>query len=59
MTDPAATPWVMLWRWHALMGILCAPVLATLASTGLIYLYQPEIDAALHGIINFVQSMEL
>ena len=50
MTDPAAKPWLMLWRWHALMGILCAPVLATLASTGLIYLYQPEIDAVLLGI---------
>lgn len=37
------------WRWHFYGGLFLAPVLVFLAVTGSIYLFDEEIDAALHG----------
>jgi uncharacterized iron-regulated membrane protein len=35
----------MLWRWHFYAGIVCIPFIITLALTGSIYLFKPQIDA--------------
>lgn len=37
------------WRWHFYAGLLIAPVLVFLAVTGSIYLFDEEIDDALHA----------
>lgn len=37
------------WRWHFYGGLFLAPILVFLAVTGSIYLFDEEIDAALHG----------
>lgn len=36
------------WRWHFYAGLLVLPVLMLMALTGAIYLFQPEIENALH-----------
>ncbi len=33
------------WRWHFYAGLLCLPFLISLAATGALYLFQPEINA--------------
>jgi uncharacterized iron-regulated membrane protein len=35
-----------LWRWHFYAGVLCVPVLISLAITGAIYLFKPDLDRA-------------
>jgi len=37
------------WRWHFYAGLIVLPVLAWLAVTGGLYLYKPEIEAAVYG----------
>ncbi len=32
------------WRWHFYAGLFCMPFILWLASTGLIYLFKPQID---------------
>lgn len=34
-----------IWRWHFYAGIFCIPFVITLAITGTIYLFKPQIDA--------------
>lgn len=36
------------WRWHFYAGILFAPIFISLAISGGIYLFQPQIEAALY-----------
>jgi uncharacterized iron-regulated membrane protein len=36
------------WRWHFYAGLFVAPVLLILAATGAIYLFEREIDGAVH-----------
>ncbi|MDG6077718.1 PepSY domain-containing protein [Erythrobacter litoralis] len=38
-----------IWRWHFLAGLLTLPFLLWLAITGSIYLFEDEIEFALHG----------
>lgn len=38
----------VVWRWHFYAGLLTAPFLFILATTGLIYIFSPEIERALH-----------
>lgn len=54
MSDPATTPsprlWAdhrTLWRWHFYAGLFCIPFVLVLAITGSIYLFKPQIEAAL------------
>lgn len=35
------------WRWHFYAGLLCIPFVLLLAATGSIYLFRPQIEAAL------------
>jgi len=32
------------WRWHFYAGLFCIPFILWLSSTGLIYLFKPQID---------------
>jgi uncharacterized iron-regulated membrane protein len=34
-----------IWRWHFYAGLFCIPFIIFLASTGMIYLFKPQIDA--------------
>jgi uncharacterized iron-regulated membrane protein len=44
MTQHAASRYLAVWRWHFYAGLLIAPVLVTLATTGALYLFDREID---------------
>lgn len=37
-----------IWRWHFFAGLLLTPTLTTLAITGLIYLFKPQVEPALY-----------
>lgn len=37
-----------LWRWHFFAGLFLSPTLATLAVTGLIYLFKPQVEPRLY-----------
>ncbi|MFZ2998146.1 PepSY-associated TM helix domain-containing protein [Sphingobium sp.] len=39
-----------IWRWHFYAGLIVLPVLALMAVTGALYLYKPEIEAALYPV---------
>lgn len=43
-TSTAKTLYRVLWRWHFYAGILCVPFVLTLAISGAIYLFKPQID---------------
>lgn len=38
----------VVWRWHFYAGLLTTPFLLILATTGLIYIFSPEIERAFH-----------
>lgn len=44
MNTAASSRYLAIWRWHFYAGIMIAPVLALLAATGAIYLFDREID---------------
>ncbi|MFN7496657.1 MAG: PepSY domain-containing protein, partial [Hyphomonadaceae bacterium] len=37
----------MLWRWHFYAGLFCIPFIILLSITGSLYLFKPQIEAAL------------
>lgn len=41
-------PYLRIWRWHFFAGLFLSPTLATLAITGLIYLFKPQAEPALY-----------
>jgi uncharacterized iron-regulated membrane protein len=43
-TNAAAGLYRTIWRWHFYAGIFCIPFVITLAITGTIYLFKPQID---------------
>ncbi len=45
-TMPPSYP--RIWRWHFFAGLFLSPTLATLAVTGLIYLFKPQAEPALY-----------
>lgn len=49
MTDQASFYRAM-WRWHFYAGLIVLPVLAIMAVTGALYLYKPEVEAALYPV---------
>jgi len=50
----AAALYRAVWRWHFYAGLLCAPFLLILAVTGAIYLFNDEINDALHARLRLV-----
>lgn len=58
MTDkPSRKPsdaYRVVWRWHFYAGIIVLPVLCLMALTGGLYLFKPEIEAALYRDMTFV-----
>ena len=44
------------WRWHFYAGILVLPILCLMALTGGLYLFKPEIEAALYRNLAFVPA---
>jgi uncharacterized iron-regulated membrane protein len=54
MSKAASSRYRAIWRWHFYAGILIAPVLALLAATGAIYLFDREIDRWWNGDISTV-----
>lgn len=39
----------LLWRWHFVVGLLCAPFLLTLSITGALYAFQPQLEPVLEA----------
>jgi uncharacterized iron-regulated membrane protein len=37
----------MIWRWHFYAGLFCIPFIILLSITGPIYLFKPQIEAAI------------
>ncbi len=59
MTDPRSSarsrPWPdyrAVWRWHFYAGLLCIPFVVFLSITGAIYLFKPQIEAAIDQGVN-------
>jgi uncharacterized iron-regulated membrane protein len=46
------------WRWHFYTGLLITPILLILATTGIIYLFKPQLDTLMYHNQLFVQPME-
>jgi uncharacterized iron-regulated membrane protein len=44
-----------IWRWHFYAGLLVIPFMLILATTGIIYLFKPQLDAAMYHNLMFVQ----
>ncbi|MBE9156685.1 PepSY domain-containing protein [Nodosilinea sp. LEGE 06152] len=43
------------WRWHFYAGLFVIPFMVVLAATGIIYLFKPQLDAAMYSNLLFVQ----
>ncbi|MEP1080322.1 PepSY domain-containing protein [Leptolyngbya sp. PL-A3] len=43
------------WRWHFYAGLFVIPFMLILAITGIIYLFKPQLDAAMYRNLMFVQ----
>ena len=46
------------WRWHFYAGLFVIPFMLILAATGIIYLFKPQLDAAMYHSQMFVQPGE-
>lgn len=44
-----------IWRWHFYAGIFVIPFMLTLATTGIIYLFKPQLDTVMYHQKMFVQ----
>lgn len=51
---PSSRAYRAIWRWHFYAGLFVAPFLLILSVTGAIYLFNDEIDDALHPGLRFV-----
>ena len=43
------------WRWHFYAGLFVIPFMLILATTGIIYLFKPQLDTAMYHNLMFVQ----
>jgi len=43
------------WRWHFYAGLFVIPFMLVLATTGIIYLFKPQLDVAMYRDLLFVQ----
>jgi uncharacterized iron-regulated membrane protein len=46
--SPANRFYRTVWRWHFYAGLFVIPFMLILAATGLIYLFKPQLDAAMY-----------
>ena len=46
------------WRWHFYAGLFVIPFMLILATTGIIYLFKPQLDSAMYHNLMFVQPGE-
>tara|TARA_R110002095_G_scaffold111981_1_gene97856 strand:- start:60360 stop:61763 length:1404 start_codon:yes stop_codon:yes gene_type:complete len=53
--EPQISLFRTVWRWHFYAGIITAPFLMTLAITGIIYIFSPEIGRLLRSDLAFVE----
>jgi uncharacterized iron-regulated membrane protein len=53
MAAAAHDPYRAVWRWHFYAGLFVAPLLLILAITGSIYLFNDEIEDAVHPALRF------
>ena len=53
--SPANRFYRTVWRWHFYAGLFVIPFMLILAATGLIYLFKPQLDAAMYHNLMFVQ----
>ncbi|MGO1001032.1 PepSY-associated TM helix domain-containing protein [Lysobacter sp. CA196] len=53
MAAAAHEPYRAVWRWHFYAGLFVAPLLLILAITGSIYLFNEEIEDAVHPTLHF------
>lgn len=44
------------WRWHFYAGLFVIPFMLVLATTGIIYLFKPQLDALMYHPQMFVQQ---
>jgi uncharacterized iron-regulated membrane protein len=54
-TRSSSTRYRAIWRWHFYAGLIVAPFLLILSVTGAIYLFNDELDDALHPALRFVE----
>ena len=54
----AAGLYRFVWRWHFFAGLFFAPLLILLSITGLIYLYKPYVEPAMHKNLYYVNASE-
>ena len=55
--EPRAERWYRaVWRWHFYAGLFCVPFVLWLSITGGIYLFKPQIEAALYAPYRHVAS---
>ncbi|CAA9396313.1 Uncharacterized iron-regulated membrane protein; Iron-uptake factor PiuB [uncultured Leptolyngbya sp.] len=52
---PANRFYRTVWRWHFYAGLFVIPFLLMLATTGIIYLFKPQLDALMYHNLMFVQ----
>jgi uncharacterized iron-regulated membrane protein len=53
-SGPRASIYNAVWRWHFIAGLLVLPFLVSLAVTGALYLFHPEIDGILYRSLETV-----
>lgn len=49
MPSPRSPLYFRLWRWHFFAGLFCVPLVVLLSLTGSLYLFKPQIEAALES----------
>lgn len=55
ITSPKNRFYRTVWRWHFYAGLFVIPFMVMLAATGIIYLFKPQLDAAMYHSLMFVQ----
>lgn len=56
LPSPGSRFYRTVWRWHFYVGLFVIPFMLILATTGIIYLFKPQLDTALYHNLMFVQS---
>ena len=55
LTTPRNRFYSSVWRWHFYAGLFVIPFMLILATTGIIYLFKPQLDTAMYRDLLFVQ----
>lgn len=51
----ASRTYGIVWRWHFLAGLIACPIVAVLAITGALYVFQPELEQAAYAELREVE----